>query len=133
MFAREATAGAGVDLEAVTLLWRGRGADVGTRAEARVDERRAGFDGTVGGAGIGSGGDDWAGDGVGRCGFDGLGGEEAQRLLVQVEALRLVDGIAVPVEAEPGEIVHNPPVGVRQYAWGIDVLDTQQHACPVRP
>ena len=50
-----------------------------------------------------------------------------QRLLVCIQPLRLVDRVAIPVQTEPRQIVHNPTVRILDHARGVDVLDAQQH------
>lgn len=48
-------------------------------------------------------------------------------IVVKRKAIRLFDGLAVPIHAEGGEILHLVECGAVVGALPVDVLDTVQH------
>ena len=118
---------AGIHHETVAFLRCGGCADVGARAEARVNQRGCASDCVVGCAA------DCGGVVVALvkrrivCVVNRQVFQAMQRLTVQVVPSGLEHRIAVPIQAKPMQIVHHQFGRAGHHARFVDVFDAQQH------
>ncbi len=74
---------------------------------------------------------------LGGCRVAAIGAARVEHLLrhllVALGALRLVDDVAVPIEAEPAQPVEDRVDGGRRRAFAVGILDPQQHGAAVPP
>ena len=119
---------AGIHHETVAFLRCGGCADVGARAEARVNQRGCASDCAIGCAA------DCGGVVVARvkrrivCVVNRQVFQAMQRLTVQVVPGGLEHRIAVPIQSKPMQIVHHQFGCAGHHARFVDVFDAQQHA-----